>query len=940
MPLEIPFIDREEELAHIDRVVKDWGAKRVLCIHAGGGVGKTRLLQEARRQESGEELTALTVANIIDFDERSLHTPDNLGRMIALMLNERIFRPYLQGLQNIRKMEFTGMSSERLSQESLINNQTFIHCFNILTSYRRVALFFDTTDALVGTDIRRYLIKFVVKLENCAILLAGRNARKFGANLQSRIGKKAEVIELKPLEFRASKSYLRRKQSRLQFDLDSELTEKLIILSCGRPVLIDLAVEWISRQIPLAWLTQCDLSKIKGLSANELAPYQKQFEKELVLHLAKSHQLIDWLMLLLARIHPLNCEAISILAGIYEDKAKILIKQARDYAFIKTLPGGEISLHEQMRRMINVYVWTELDSDGARRRKESLLIAEYLKSRIKTLREQIRELRDTREKDIEGEKEPDLDQFVTHEILEQELWALKRERFRHLLYADSRLGIENFARFFDEATSSYRLSFRKSIVDLIVEYQTDIFKFYKQWHEINGWDSTRLDDEHLYMIKSRQVKYFLDNGEYKQANKFAETTLSQESMLPEQRTEMLILRGNANVRIGQSVQALDDFDQAVTFSQDHGFEDKLTHSLNARGWANRILGNFEHALKDYLEAYRRSLENDTWHQTASILNNLGYLTALKGDSLQAREYCYAALNIWKNLDSRRGIGAAYSTLGEIYKLFGLPKQARRNYDKAGKIFEHENDLEWLSKIRCGIGEIYLSNARQNINRMMRKTLAHELSMAEREINWALIHAPEDLQPRALFHKARIHQERKEYKKATETLNECISRSRRIGDLFFDHAGFLALIDLAWDQGQYNRWQEFDREGDARYANYTENSLRRFHGASLRKIADLAISCQDYEEALPRYRKGLSIIAHYEVHKKYTVGQQLKETDRRIFSLIDKKTLSWLGTELAEFWTRNGLISKSPDAMLIFHSWKRGGIAELTWNSTNVSDYDC
>src|SRR5512145_1092695 len=54
---QMPFIDREEELALIDRIVGEWGTRRVICIQAGGGVGKTRLLQEVRNRYLGSGAT-------------------------------------------------------------------------------------------------------------------------------------------------------------------------------------------------------------------------------------------------------------------------------------------------------------------------------------------------------------------------------------------------------------------------------------------------------------------------------------------------------------------------------------------------------------------------------------------------------------------------------------------------------------------------------------------------------------------------------------------------------------------------------------------------------------------------------------------------------------------------------------------------------------------
>jgi len=50
MSAQVPFIDREAELAQIERLISEWGTRRVICVGAHGGIGKTRLLQEIRNR--------------------------------------------------------------------------------------------------------------------------------------------------------------------------------------------------------------------------------------------------------------------------------------------------------------------------------------------------------------------------------------------------------------------------------------------------------------------------------------------------------------------------------------------------------------------------------------------------------------------------------------------------------------------------------------------------------------------------------------------------------------------------------------------------------------------------------------------------------------------------------------------------------------------------
>ncbi len=115
MPEQMPFIGREKELIRIEQLVKDWGTRRVLCIHGEGGVGKTRLLQEIRKQHTDNP--RLLVANIIDFDDRALHIIENVERQIMQNLGAKAIETYIRKRLDWHKMKLAGVSTEKLNQQ-------------------------------------------------------------------------------------------------------------------------------------------------------------------------------------------------------------------------------------------------------------------------------------------------------------------------------------------------------------------------------------------------------------------------------------------------------------------------------------------------------------------------------------------------------------------------------------------------------------------------------------------------------------------------------------------------------------------------------------------------------------------------------------------------------------------------------------------------------
>lgn len=247
MAEQVPFINREEELALIDKLIGEWGTLRMLCIHAPGGIGKTRLLQEVRTRYKSSKQPRLITTDIIDFDDRTLHVAENVGQRIAQMLDEEtaessmqhVFDPHIQSLIDLRKMEMAGVSVERLSQQYIYSDTLFIECFYTIAEQKRIVLCVDTTDALKETDFWDYLIRMAGQLKNTLILLAGRNAKDIGKFLQSALGEGVvRIRELPPLLEKAGEAYLLQKLQLLHTELDpeSKLTKKLLLLSGGNPI--------------------------------------------------------------------------------------------------------------------------------------------------------------------------------------------------------------------------------------------------------------------------------------------------------------------------------------------------------------------------------------------------------------------------------------------------------------------------------------------------------------------------------------------------------------------------------------------------------------------------------------------------------------------------------------------------------------------------------
>jgi len=170
-----------------------------------------------------------------------------------------------------------------------------------------------------------------------------------------------------------------------------------------------------------------------------------------------------------------------------------------------------------------------------------------------------------------------------------------------------------------------------------------------------------------------------------------------EELLPEQRAEVLLQLGNAEIRLGEFSATLAHFGEAIQISQLHKLSDKLTNAQNALGWCYRLLGQLDQAIEYYHMALRTALDtDDKWNQ-ATLLTNLAYIHTLRRNKSVALQLCHQALEIWEQLDFKRGVGIVYGTIAAILLQFDQFEEALTYHQKALDIFEATSDLERLGR---------------------------------------------------------------------------------------------------------------------------------------------------------------------------------------------------------------------------------------------------
>jgi hypothetical protein len=129
-----------------------------------------------------------------------------------------------------------------------------------------------------------------------------------------------------------------------------------------------------------------------------------------------------------------------------DENAQKLFNEAINCVFVKLLPGDYITLHDEMRRLVNKYVWPEVDSDSERRRWYSGLALEYLSGESKKLTQKIddhrKQLRAVGEKESYTDKTLELSLEIQE--LEEHSWILREQQMDHTLVTNLNEGVKIF----------------------------------------------------------------------------------------------------------------------------------------------------------------------------------------------------------------------------------------------------------------------------------------------------------------------------------------------------------------------------------------------------------------------------------------------------------------------------------------------------------------
>lgn len=876
MPEQVPFIGRKNEIKKINNFIEKRGERLLICIHGEGGIGKTRLLQEIAAQQQRKQ--DIQVTQILDFDDQSLLNPETMNRKIANMLDSKTFESFFRAQVDYHKMRTAGVSSERLDQESLKVNQVFAESLNTVSSKKAVMLFFDTTDHLEEeTGVWKDLEIKVPFLKNIVILMAGRNARSIGESLQRTTGSHVEIINLSPLPRQESQDYLQQKQQQIHITIEPDLAEKLLMLSGGRPILLDLAVEWKARGISLGWLFKSSLEEIQAFGKE----WQKEFEKDLVSHIMDMRSPMDQIVLLMSYIYPLNIRMISEV--LKDENAQKLFKEAISYVFVKLLPGDYISLHDEMRRLVNEYVWPEVDPNSDRRRWYSERALQYLTDEIKNLTQEIEGRRKELRKVEKNERYTREALGISLKIqeLEQRVWILREQQMDHTLFTNLDEGVKVFETLFDEATKRSRFVLRKKFFDKLQGY------------------TEKLSPKQNCILNIHQVQLFFDDGKYQQAKELCESVLERKDISSEHKVDAQIKLANIKVRLGHVKESVADFEKAVNISGNNELSLWQVKAYNALGYACRLIDDLENAQTYYQKArhlYWQGNESDRiklrdvygW-----ISNNLAFVLSYKNETRRtAINIARSTLDSWRSIGNDIGLGAGYLVLGIAYYRSDLAVLGLEAFQKALDIFQPLKHNDWLGQIYSWRGALYQDMAKQDIR---------NLDNAEKDLQKALEIGTPNIKAMTLNRLGRVYMSQQKWELAEEKLLESLEHARQIPDYKYWVSSVGRLAAIASERKEYYRLDEFRQMLNEclKKIDYPEKNALGVIYFGLAKLALGQNNPNTIDSIVEFLEEGISLVTEFGSYARTDILTRLALVEKD-FHKIDAQIIRSIGQKLTKY----------------------------------------
>ncbi len=875
----IHLIGRDQERQEIQKYASDKGTQKIYLLQAPGGVGKTRILEEV--DDLLRETPDLLIAKIIDFDDAK--------NSITLYLASAILDAVGQ---SATFHSWLDRESEKLTKAGTLSSEAdFVAgdlsaTINGLTLDKRVILRFDTFEKLPMQQ-RGQLLTWLAGFKNVFVIIASRpapdpgnaNADLIRDDIKTDFGHDAKIRPLKTLSHAAAREFLFTLMPELDSPHNATLVKSLVSLTERRPILLALTVEWLVRKNPPAWLTR----------PGQIPPGNQdpstEFKKLLVQHINQIRDPMDRLVHVLSWVYPLDIEMAQVMLALSRQEAIALFHEALTYFFIKLLPDDRITLHDEMRDMVEKLVWPDLPDRERLGHLYSMRAYQAIKPKLAELDAKIDAIKPTNFYD-----------FKKNTLLaEREQYLLMG--LQHLFTSDPRAG---YLEILDQVNSDRdAVKLGRRLLDLAKPYRRRA---------------------------SADEKFRFDLTDTRVASK-------EESPAPE-RAKARMLRWlqvyaadplysahtkNALARLEIQLANLDDALRyqldSYAYVEKHRADERALVA-NQIGYIYRLKRDLDNALHWYKLALDLAQQLDPLPKPliAGILNNLGYAQGLSEFEDQAHYNCQTAIDLWLATSTPRLAGRAYNTLGILARDREAFDESLHNFQRALDLFREPDDREEICRSLFHRGwTLWFKWENRNLAQIFRWEQTHQADFAEMKTLEDARESFEQSQRYAesyqlnhelpgIFHQmsnvywwlgnANLPHSADLVRRARSTNQRARLLSAKYHDVRYAIDSLVGDAEYDFDSRNHTDIFRLGKELRQTFENY-ETDFALYFGRMERIEADVYFEDGKFKTAKQLYARGLGKLSAHGGYGRYSIESELERLDLRIKQLKRPEAQEWI-----------------------------------------------
>lgn len=651
------FINRKSELRLIVSQIRERRPRYLQVVSGSGGIGKTTLLKRVHKDFREEPDYHIVY---IDFDTPGSQTLSAVRQVFVAKFSPETRHEYDVHCERAQDEENKDSPSER--KRNLIDNDIRKSFAKGLAEVQQDAhwlFIIDTIERIQYTDLFGDFLDLLRLLNNAFILIAGRNNEAIAAELRWAMDDAPEQIgflDLKPFEPEHSIEYF---DEVIGDQIDDLTKRKLHYLAQGKPILMGVASTWLLQRHPIDEASLESWRRFLELPIEAIEKYgqeiQREFEYEILGPLRESNSTLNRAILYMAlMVHPFDEAIARYLLGIDEESARELISNLRRLLFVR----DDMTLHDEMRRLVLNNVWAYIDSTGSRKKR-------FLNSLLGLAQE--------RQDTAESERS-------LHEA----------EVLHYKLMLDIEDGYGMFIEKFDKLLEDRRIEQCRLMLMTIEGTQ----------HRPN------LSEAMLDRIGLRRARLHSRLGQEERVEQECRRLLEKPDIPDDLRMEALSLSAYM-LRSSDPAEACRRYEEALRIEQARGDEQSVARLKNYLGMTLRRLGEYERAA-DILIQSIQGLPQNAPKLRAAAMNNLAYVyrqwmkPSVQGEALRWAQTSHSLREHWGDK-----VGLAYSkqTLGEIYRDYNDLPKAKNYLEKASQLFAELDMEKEVAQINLALANI-------------------------------------------------------------------------------------------------------------------------------------------------------------------------------------------------------------------------------------------